>query len=220
MGPGAMWRAVAGECGSVAPLMERSTDGGQTWREVTPRYLGIGQVITLDAFAGTEAESVARMGAGCETQALRTFTQGRFWEPYPEVLAASRYLDPATPATVITPDGPLAAPCDDPRSARAAGSTLALVCAGTPFVLGGDRQWVQLPVPDAAALSIVGDRILVAARAAGCDGLAVTALSGSGFADAASLGCAPADPAAPVAVAAFDDGAVVWSGDAVTRLGP
>src|SRR3546814_11031113 len=90
-----MWRGIAGECGAAAPLIERSGDGGQSWEDVTPGYRGIGQVISLDSFAGTEAETVARMGAGCETQALRTFTQGEFWEPYPEVLAASRYADPA-----------------------------------------------------------------------------------------------------------------------------
>ncbi|TFV84139.1 hypothetical protein E4V99_03450 [Microbacterium sp. dk485] len=218
VGSGGMWRGVAGECGVTDPLIERSTDGGQTWTDVTPLYRGIGQLISLDAFAGTEAEAIARMGDECETEALRTFTQGRFWEPYPEVLAASRYLDPADPAVLVTPRGPIETPCADPRSVRSVGPTTALVCEGTAHVLGSDGQWTPLATPDAAAVAISAETILIASRAAGCEGLAVTRLSGEGFTDPAALGCAAVDPAAPVALAASGDTTFVWSGDSLTRL--
>lgn len=218
VGSGGMWRGIAGECGGAAPLIERSADGGRSWEDVTPGYRGIAQVVSLDAFAGTEAEAVARMGAGCETQALRTFTQGEFWEPYPEVLAASRYADPAAPSSVVTPQGAVPAPCADPRSVRAAGPTVALVCEATGYVLGGDRQWVPLPTADAVAVAIGGDALVVAARAPGCEGLEISRLTGDGFAQATPLGCAAVDSAAPVAVAAAGDGALVWSGDALIRL--
>ncbi|QEW02159.1 hypothetical protein [Microbacterium lushaniae] len=218
VGSGGMWRGVAGECGVTAPLIERSTDGGQTWTDVTPLYRGIGQLVSLDAFAGTEAEAIARMGDACETEALRTFTQGRFWEPYPEVLAASRYPDPAAPASLLTPQGPVETPCADPRSARASGATVALVCEGTAFVLGSDGQWAPLPATDAAAVAISADAVLVATREDGCEGLQITRLSGDVFADATSLGCAPVDPAAPVALASSGDATLVWSGDSLTRL--
>ncbi|MCK6068095.1 MULTISPECIES: hypothetical protein [Microbacterium] len=218
VGSGGMWRGVAGECGVTDPLIERSTDGGQTWSDVTPLYRGIGQLISLDAFAGTEAEAIARMGDECETEALRTFTQGRFWEPYPEVLAASRYLDAADSTVLVTPRGPLESPCADPRSVRTSGGTVALVCDGTAHVLGSDGEWTALPTPDAAAVAIAGDAVIVAARADGCEGLAITRLSGGGFADAAAVGCAPGDPAAPVALATSGDATLVWSGDSLTRL--
>ena len=215
---GGMWRGIAGECGVTAPLIERSTDGGQTWTDVTPLYRGMGQLISLDAFAGTEAEALARMGDACETEALRTFTQGRFWEPYPEVLAASRYLDPGAPTSLLTPQGPVATPCADPRSARASGATVALVCEGTAFTLGSDGQWSPLPATDAAAVAIAADAVLVATREDGCEGLQITRLSGAAFTDAAPLGCAALDPAAPLALAASGDAALVWSGDSLTRL--
>ncbi|TXK16048.1 hypothetical protein [Microbacterium wangchenii] len=218
VGSGGMWRGVAGECGVIAPLIQRSTDGGQTWTDVTPLYRGIGQLISLDAFAGTEAEALARMGDECETEALRTFTQGRFWEPYPEVLAASRYLDPGDPTVLVTPQGPVETPCTDPRSVRASGATVALVCDDTAHVLGTDAQWTPLPTPDAAAVAISADAILVAARAGGCEGLAVTRFSGAGFADAAAVGCASVDPAAAVALATSGDTTFVWSGASLTRL--
>ena len=36
VGNGVMWRGVAGLCGDVEPLLERSVDSGETWTDVTP----------------------------------------------------------------------------------------------------------------------------------------------------------------------------------------
>src|SRR5690606_7419317 len=101
VGDGVLWRGIAGACGSAEPLLERSTDGAATWIDVTPEYLGIGQLSALNTFAGDQSEIVASMGETCDVQALRTFTQGQFWEPYPEVLAVSRYLEPTDATTVM-----------------------------------------------------------------------------------------------------------------------
>ncbi|PVW03253.1 hypothetical protein DEA06_13690 [Microbacterium sp. Gd 4-13] len=210
------WRATAGDCGTTAPLVEHSADGGRTWQDVTPAYRGIGQVASLDVFAGSEAEMVAAMGATCEVQALRTFTQGEFWQPYPEVLAASRYLDLADRAVVVLPGDDVAAPCAEPRSFRAAGDVVAVECAGTVSVLGSDRAWQALGATDAVALSIDGGTVVTASPADDCAGVAVTRWSGAGFDTATPLGCAPAaDPAGPLALAVSGGRALVWSGDAV-----
>lgn len=217
VGSGGMWRGIAGECGGAPPLIERSVDGGETWEDVTPNYRGIGQVLSLDSFAGTEAEAITRVGAACETQALRTFTQGEFWEPYPEVLATSRYLDPATPSTLLAPQGSVATPCADPRSVRASGNTVALICDGTGFVLRG-AEWLSLPTPGVAAMSVSRGDALVAARSAACEGLEISVLSVDAFSEVRPLGCVAVDPAAPVAVASTGDGALVWSGDTLLRV--
>ncbi|RKT36118.1 hypothetical protein DEU34_0625 [Microbacterium sp. AG1240] len=210
------WRATAGDCGTTAPLVEHSADGGRTWQDVTPAYRGIGQVASLDAFAGSEAEMVAAMGATCEVQALRTFTQGEFWQPYPEVLTASRYLDLSDPSVVVLPGDDVAAPCAEPRSFRAAGTVVAVECDGTVSVLGSDRAWQPLGATDAVALSIDGGTVVTASPAADCAGVAVTRWSGAGFGTATPLGCAAGvDPAGPLAVAVSDGRALVWSGDAV-----
>ena len=121
VGSGALWRGTAGACGGAAPTLERSRDGGDTWNDVTPRYLGIGQLLSVEAFAGSEAQIVARMGDDCELQALRTFTQGRFWESHPEALAASTYVDPADPTKVVIADADVTAPCATPWGARTDG---------------------------------------------------------------------------------------------------
>lgn len=197
-GPGALWRATAGRCGETEPLLERSTDDGATWQDVTPRYLGIGQILSLEAFADTEAQMVALMEPGCELQALRTFTQGRFWEPYPDVLAASTYVDPADPATVVVAGSAVSAPCPEPWGIRAASGTVGLICDGTAYQRV-DGTWT--PVAD-GALAITADAagVTVAAVRADCEGVWI-ASSGSGS-------CVPvARPDPPVALTA----GMLWS---------
>lgn len=217
-GSGGMWRASAGVCGGVAPVIERSTDGGATWTTVTPTYRGIAQVLSLDSFAGTQAEAVAAMGPTCEVQALRTFTQGEFWAPYPAVLATSRYPTTADPAVIVTPAGPVTAPCADPRSFRASGSAVALVCDGTAYALSASGSWDALAPADAVAVAIDGADVLVASAQTGCAGIAITRVASGAQAPAQEAGCLEgADPASALAIAAVGEQVVAWSGDAVLR---
>ncbi|MCC2034066.1 hypothetical protein [Microbacterium allomyrinae] len=217
-GSGAMWRGVAGACGATEPLIERSTDGGQTWVDVTPRYRGVRQMAALEVFAPTEAEMIASVGDDCATQALRTFTQGRFWDDYPDLLAAYHYIDPGDAATVVTPDGVIPAPCADARSLRAEGGLLALVCNGSAWVWSGEI-WNALPATGVIALDVAGDDVVVAYSAPdSCAGVAVTRFIGAVPSGGESVGCAEgADPATPAAVS-VRDAAILWSGDTVFRL--
>ncbi|MGP6170802.1 hypothetical protein ACTU6V_06290 [Microbacterium sp. A204] len=209
-----IWRGVAGQCGSVEPLLERSSDGGVTWTDVTPRYLGIGQLITLLPFADGQAEIVAAMGDNCDVQALRTFTQGQFWESYPEVLAASQYVDPADPASIVRPTGVMAAPCADARSLRNAGAVLALVCEDVAYVLGEDAEWVALAATAATALAVDATDVVVAHRSDGCTGVALTRYTDANPQAAQDAGCF-ADAAAPLALAASTAGITLWWGENV-----
>ncbi|BDV29786.1 hypothetical protein [Microbacterium terricola] len=210
IGSGGMWRATAGECEGDSPTVEKSTDGGSTWVDVTPTYKGIQQVRGIETFAQTEAELLADMGDDCETQLLRTFTQGRFWDSYPEILAYWTYPSSADATVIVTPDGEVDAPCDDPRSVRASNGAVALVCDGTAYVLS-DGEWDPLKASDAVALAI-SDGIVVAHTDESCpEGLAVTRFADGG--DPASLGCVEgADAARPTAIAASGDTVLVWSG--------
>lgn len=213
---GVWWRGVAGACGGQAPLVERSVDGGATWTDVTPLYIGASQIAALDASDQTEAILIAGVGPECEPQALRTFTQGQFWESYPDVLAASRYIPPTDADVVATPIGPLAAPCADARGLRANGDVVALVCGGTAFVSRAGAEWVALPAPDAAAVATDGVDVLVAHRSDACPGLTLTGFA-AGSPDApAEQTCADGDPAQPTAIALIASGTPVWSGEALT----
>lgn len=204
-GGSTLWRATAGSCGATAPVLERSDDAGATWVDVTPAYLGIGQILALDSFAGDEAQMVARVGAGCETQALRTFTQGRFWQSYPDVLAASTYANPGNAAVVVVAGGEVPAPCPAAWGVRASNGTVGVVCDGTAYQLSG-RDWTPV-TQDAVAVAVRGAAVIAAHASQGCSGLVVgSACTGQQA------------PFAPAAIAVNRDTVYQWIGDRVVTV--
>ena len=217
VGSNVWWRGVAGACGGTPPVVERSTDGGVTWADVTPLYRGASQLVALDSFDQTEAEIIVGVGPTCEPQALRTFTQGRFWDSYPDALAASRFVALTDSATVQQPAGPVAAPCAEARGLRAQGDLVALVCDSTAYVSRAGGEWVTLPAPDAAAVAIDGDAVLVAHSSDECNGLALTRYAAADPAQPEPPSCTEgADPSEVIAIAPTPSGVALWSGDTLT----
>ncbi|MGO2933200.1 hypothetical protein [Microbacterium sp.] len=216
IGTGVLWRGVAGACASAEPLLERSTDGGETWTDVTPRYLEIRSLSVVSTFAGGEGEIVASMGAECELQALRTFTQGQFWEPYPDVLSASTYVDPTDAGSIVTPGGPVATPCANARSLRSAGGVTALVCDSVAYVLDANAAWQPLSADAVTALSVGNGGIVVSHHTDSCAGLTITSFADATDATTEQRGCQEtADAAAPTALVVTEDAVLVWSGDQI-----
>ncbi|NLP84321.1 hypothetical protein HF576_10700 [Microbacterium sp. CFH 90308] len=208
------WRATAGACNGPAPVVERSPDGGQTWVDVTPTYRGIAQVQSLDAFSAQDAEMVAAL-AGCETQALRTYTNGEFWESYPDVLAASRYVNPTDAATVVLPSGPVAAPCAQASGLRASGDTVAVLCDGRAWNRA-DTQWLQLAPENAIALTLDGSDVIVAHTAPDCAGVAVSRATPE---SSPPVACAEGvDAAVPTAIDLAGSDLYLWSADSLVTV--
>lgn len=219
IGAQAWWRGVAGQCGAVEPLIERSIDNGQTWIDVTPRYLGVAELLSLNAFTPTEAEMVVKVGGNCEVQALRTFTQGEFWEPNPDVLATSRFVDRVTRGQVDLGQETVPGPCVRSTGVRAWETVVALLCDNSAWVWDS-TGWVSLDGPQRAlALDVNDEAVWVAGLTPECDGIAVAALGGVTAEPPVAPACvADADPFSPLAIAASGEVVALWSGDEVVRV--
>lgn len=212
------WRSAAGDCGVVEPLIERSDDRGATWADVTPRYLGIGQVAGLNAFTSVDAEMVATVGPECEVQALRTYTRGEFWEPYPEVLAGSRYVNAADTSVVILGEESVAAPCTSPTGLRTSGAAAALICDGVAWVRAG-TDWVPLAPTGVIALAFAGTDVLIAHPDDACEGITVSRIAGVEASVVQLVGCAVgADPAAPAALTPSGADLLIWTGNEIVEF--
>ncbi|WP_322409919.1 hypothetical protein [Microbacterium invictum] len=218
-GSGAWWRGTAGRCGEAEPLVERSVDGGQTWIDVTPRYLGMSELMSLGAFTSTEAEMVVKVGPSCEVQALRTFTQGQFWEPYPDVLAASRYVDSANSGVVDLGDDSIAAPCEEASGLRTAGETIALLCDDSAWQLASST-WIEIPSAErATALWVEGETVWIAGAGSACDGLSVSQVDTATQEETVLAACVASALDSPAAITVVDDRPVLWVGDDVSVVG-
>lgn len=213
---GVVWRGTAGSCeDEIAPLLERSTDDGATWVDVTPEYRGIAELVSVDDFAQDQADIVAAVldddseGNPCDVRAMRTFSDGSFWEDYDDVLAASSYAAPDDEATIVTPDGPVEAPCPEARNVRSGGERLALVCDGSAFEWDG-AAWADAEVPAAVAVAVTGEALYVAHLVDECQGVQVSARTGD---EIAPLVCQQGvDPRHPLALD-VTDAIRMWTGD-------
>ena len=218
---GTAWRAVAGSCASgEAPVLERSPDGGATWSNVTPTYLGVTQISALIPFLAGQAQVAATVGPDCALQGLRTYTQGVFWEQYPEVLNGVSYLPPWNPAAAVTPVGAPPAPCAEPTSLSVEDDAAALVCDTVPYVwtTSSGPSWVEISVAPARAALISGGTLTLAGATADCAGISVSKTSvadPTAFQTTCESGL---DPASAVALAAGPEGIVIWNGDTLSRL--
>jgi hypothetical protein len=220
VGSDALWRATAGRCGETEPRVERSTDGGRSWTDITPRYKGIAEVGTLDPLGGSAAQMVAALGDNCDVQGIRTFTRGRFWEPNKDVIAPARYIDFHNGGVVVTPDGEIAAPCPSAHGLRATGPVVALVCGKTAYVLSGG-SWMKLPATGVAAVAVSSGTVIVAHDGNQCRGLTLTEYPEARWSTGNPVGCAvDADAGKQTAIASGGGGVYVWSGKSFGLVRP
>ncbi|MGH7291888.1 MAG: hypothetical protein ACREJT_11800, partial [Myxococcota bacterium] len=151
---------------------------------------------------------------------LRTYTQGDFWEQYPEVLSGASYLPPGNPAAAVTALGAPTAPCAEPTSLSVQEDAAALVCDNVPYLWmeSAGAGWVEIPAAPARSVLISNGTLTLARATAECDGIAVSTtpvVDPSAFQTSCQAGL---DPASAIALAAGPDGVLMWSGDSVNRL--
>lgn len=222
------WRAVVGTCDAPG-LLEYSTDGGVSWTAQDPDLAPIGRL------KATSATTVFAIGGGADCAPTFRFSSvaGAAWTTVNTELPSSWYLLPAArdalQSEVHGPRGQVVAPCptgvvdlaglDDNRAA------LLCVDGSLQSTDDGGASWSQVgSAPDALAIAPAGDRYVVVALRAPCDGVAVLTVGNDGAGlDGAPPACAPVGTPAPGQVAVAASGAVVWvwAGDllAVSRDG-
>ncbi|MGK0716082.1 hypothetical protein ACR5KS_08460 [Leucobacter sp. W1153] len=217
-----LWRAAAATCTAdaaasvdTAVAMERSADA-QTWVSVTPAGIDVREVLWLQAIDAVTAEAVVRVGPECETQVLRTFTGGTFWQAYPASITGAAAID-ASAGVLRTPTAELSLPCEVPAQAVAGAPAAApvVICAGqvSRWI---DAAWQPLELANVVAASAATDGALVTAReaVAECDGVLLEQWG----ADGASLAqlCTPGSGV--LAVQAAGPSVWVWSAAGVETM--
>ena len=215
------WRSSRGACpAGEAPVLERTDDGGTTWRSV---QIGTDQPAALDRVQAQDAATVFVVGATagtCEPVFAQTFTSGEAFRTYPDRLAASWYVAAAYPATVHSPSGAFAAPCAVVTSlAVTDDSRAAVLCADGQLraTADGAATWgAAVPAPGVVDLTASSTGYLLAGTGGSCEGVAVSSWAATGGV-LTDVGCASgAAPAAgQLAVAARAGSAWLWSGDDV-----
>lgn len=216
----------AGSTACPAPsTIETTDDAGATWSAAEAADVSTVQRIT----AGSDA-FVALIGLaveGCTPTYERSFTAGDAWQPAPEELAASWFVDPANRAGVHAPLGDRQAPCTVVvQVAVIDENSAAVLCDDASVHATVDAGATWLPpaaVPGAAAIGADGAGYRVAVlNHDGCVGAQVVGVEvgAEGLAAGASGACFPVAVAAgDVAVASADQVVWLWAGDGLARSG-
>lgn len=82
------YRATPGTCSgddtSTDAVIEISTDGGSTWTDVTPSDIRIRAVEKMIVVDESHVDLLAKYGGACTESDVTTYTQGEFWQVYPD----------------------------------------------------------------------------------------------------------------------------------------
>ncbi len=207
------YRAAAAGCSVTSPGLERSTDGGRTWRPVTIE--GPRSVVRIEFTSATEGYVVGTT-SGCELRVWRTSTGGTDWtDPGP----ASDYWSalPSSTTKVNSVGGTPRTPCPAgsvTQLARVTDADAYVLCSTGVLRRTGDRgqTWTTTAtVPGARAVAAdkgTDLRIVLAGTDPDCQGTRVWSI-GPTTTSVQAPGCVPTGKqAAPIALDA--GGSSVW----------
>ncbi|WEO77977.1 hypothetical protein BJQ94_02750 [Cryobacterium sp. SO2] len=223
------WRASTGECPTATATPELTTDAGETWQTTDATAdVQVTAPLSLAVLSDTLVEMVGLAEADCAPQFVRSFVAGDEYANYPDLLADQWYVDPADRATVHTPAGEVAAPCDSVVSIAARSdddSSAAIVCADTSVLSTTDSgaTWSD-PLKHLGIVSLADTDLGYVIATVGlpdCAGVQLTVLSGEPV-DGSPSGCLLVNMPAEALqgnVAMSDGGGSlwIWAGDAVMR---
>jgi hypothetical protein len=187
------YRASAATCTATAATLEKTTDGGSSW-EAEPVFTGLSSVFRLEAVTEANVYLAGLDSDACEPSLAVTFTSGEDFVQGPERLNGTWYSDPAVPAIINTPTGPIAAPCDVVAQLAVAGaSNAAVLCNDRNFhqTTDGGRTWSgPTSLSGATALGETGGAYVFATSGSTtCTGSEISRID-FGSMTAVAVGCA------------------------------
>lgn len=221
------WRLVTGECPAIPAEPELTTDSGATWSPTDAT--GPTEVTAPQSLTATSESVMGFVGlseSDCAPEFVQTFVGGDNFKSYPDQLASAWFVDPGDRASVHSPVGDVAAPCDSvialaPRDAESA----AVLCADQTVFVTTDaaETWSSgIPVRGAINLTVAGTGYASAAVGLPeCDGVQMIALAEEPL-EVTRSGCLQLEtPVAAlpgnVALSEVDGTIWLWAGDVTKR---
>lgn len=208
------WRATQGSCPTGPGVIERTTDGGETWVNVPAASLDLRQIFRFTSLGASSAAVVGTTGDDCALEAFRTFSSGTTWSANAAELAAATYIDPAEPTVVQTPAGPVTPPCPNPRQVVPGTATLTVLCTDQLLSQQSGGAWSSAQVPGALAATSTSDGLTVVSTGVqGCAGLSIATLPADlSGARLSTIGCLAAETSPPdVAISESMGSLWLWS---------
>jgi hypothetical protein len=214
------WRATVGDC-KTSGTVERSTDGGKTWRRALKSDLA--PIVRLAFDGAGNIYTVGGAGETCSTQYTAYSSDGDTTESTgtPMDIWFSR---PKDRDQVYSPDNIKAAPCDKGHvvglSSLSTSDALVICTDGAAMVTSDSgKSWAEAAnVPGTLAVGSGGDRYWIAGTTATCDGISIRSLQASdGELSRGPSRCAPASNVTPggVAIDYSDNTIWLWAGKKV-----
>lgn len=205
------WRASSGSCGGESGVVQRTSDGGASWTDVT---LDVGgPVFGIAGASGGRLAVMVGSGASCDPQVRVSDADGTLW-------AEGRLTDVGS---AIEPAGiRLDGVAEDAPCARASdayqGQFTTLVACGEDGLRwrNGSSAWAAVRVPGALAVADDGDSYLVArSDVPGCEGVRIDSMQAVGVTAGTrtvGLGCVTGTSDGPVALGRSGDTVWLWGG--------
>ena len=214
------WRATVGDC-TTSGNVERSTDGGKTWKRALKSDLA---PITRLAFDGAgNLYTIGGVGQDCSTQYTAYSGNGEVADSTDSPMDVW-FSGPKDRDQVYSPDNNKAAPCDASHvvglSSLSTSEALVICTDGAAMVTSDSgKSWAEAAdVPGTLAVGSGGDRYWIAGTTASCDGISIRSLQArDGELTRGPSRCAPASNVTPggVAIDYSDNTIWLWAGKKV-----